>query len=433
MAQEDIYNSERKYKAFLKDMIEDKQLLKKPNERKRSIYQNNMIYYCKNKNNLGYFTKLNKKLEAKDISFIRRMKLFLVLKIITYVAHKDLKDFDREDIDEVMTYMHKTYKTVKSKRDFIVDLKRIWKTLFPIIDKKGNIDDDEIPYVVKNLKKKDIDKSLETERDDVLNIDEFEKLVKAFGQDIRLQAYITLAFESLGRPQEILYTRIKDVHFHDNYATIDITEHGKEGTGFLEVIDSFPYLVKYFNQHPLKDNPDAFLFINTGDSYKHKQLTPPNINLHIKDKLKLIKINKTITCYSLKRSGVTYRRLRGDSDVTIQRAARWTSSKQLSTYDKGTHKEAFKVELAKRGLIKDDKYKKYLPTSKPCTFCETINGIADSICNNCKRPLDRKKIVAEIESKDARIESMEKEMKEINKKMDYIEKFEKLKSEVKIK
>jgi integrase len=432
MPEDDIYHNESKYKNFLKNMIEGKELLKKPSERKLHRSQNHSKYWCKNKANLKYFLKLNEKLEAKNISYIRRNKLFLALKVITYVMDKDLKDCDRDEVDRIMAFMHTRYKTVKSKRDFIVDLKRIWKTLFPELDEKGRADDDLIPYAVRHLHKKDIDKSLEKEKDDILGIEEFEKLVKAFSQDIRMQTYLTLAFESLGRPQEILYTKIKDVNIHDNYATIDIAEHGKEGTGFLECIDSFPYVAEWYNKHPLRHDKNAFFFINLGDAHKHKQLTPVNINKHLREKLKLLGIHKTITCYSLKRSGVTFRRLRGDSDATIQHAARWTSTKQLGTYDKSRHKDSFKIELARRGLIKDDKLKQYEPTSKKCAFCGTINGIGDDTCNTCKRPTDRKKIVAEIEGKDARIKVLETDITDIKGMLKDIAK-EKIKAEVGIK
>jgi len=168
--------------------------------------------------------------------------------------------------------------------------------------------------------------------------------------------------------------------------------------------------VKWYNQHPLKNDPNAFFFINLGNLKRYGQLTPININKHIKEKLKVIGINKPVTCYSLKRSGVTYRRLRGDSDVQIQHTARWKSTKQLNTYDFSQHDETFKIELAKRGIVKDKKYKHYQTTTKKCTFCDTINGIADSICNGCKRPLDRKKIVAEMESKDDKINQLEKQI-----------------------
>ena len=405
MVENDIYNSKARYESFVKNYenLKIKPKLANPNQLGKRKY------YCKNSENLQYFKKLFKHFDSKDISYVRRIRLLNTLKMVSYATEKNFKDCEREDIDSIVAFMHTVYESPKSKRDFITDIKHIRKILLPEKDEKGRIDENLVPYAVRHLNAKQ-DKSREKRREDKLTIEEFEKLIKTFSQDVRLQAYITLAWESLGRPQEILYTKIKDVDIKDDYAQIWISEHGKEGTGFLECIDSFPYVVKWFNQHPLRNNPDAYFFINLGDFGKYKQLKPFNINKHLREKLKLIGINKKVTCYSLKRSGVSFRRIRGDSDVSIQHAARWTSSKQLKTYDLSEHDETFKIELAKRGLIKDKKYKQYQVTTKKCIFCEHINGIADDICANCKRPLNREKIVQEQQSREKELQNLKQEL-----------------------
>ncbi|NIQ17155.1 MAG: hypothetical protein GTO02_23070, partial [Candidatus Dadabacteria bacterium] len=199
----------------------------------------------------------------------------------------------------------------------------------------------------------------------------------------------------------------------DNYGKIWISEHGKEGTGFLEVIDSYPYVAEWLNQHPLKNNPEAFLFLNLGNLGKYEQLKPHTINKHLCNKLKTLKINKPVTCYSLKRSGVTYRRLRGDSDLQIQHTARWTSTKQLKSYDLSQHDDTFKLELIKRGILQEKVSKNIKVLSNKCMFCDTVNGIGISICKMCKRPLDRKKIADEIQQKNNRIDELEQQIKNL--------------------
>jgi hypothetical protein len=79
--------------------------------------------------------------------------------------------------------------------------------------------------------------------------------------------------------------------------------------------------------------------------------------------------------------------------VDIQHRARWSSTKQLKTYDLSHQDDTFKLELIKRGLIEpDDGNKELAPRTKQCLFCQEINGIAESICGKCTRPLDRKLI-----------------------------------------
>lgn len=416
MPQNDIYNSEKKYSDF-KDNIGD--FLNPP---KSGDYRKK--YYCQNKQNLTYFKRLFAYFEARDSSYIRRLRLLMSMKLICHVAKKDLKTFDRPEIDKIVAFMHTQYKSPKSKSDFLRDIKQLWKILFPENDEKGRPDETITPYPVRHLSAK-IDKSKERLRQDRLTLEEFEKIVAFFSDDPRLQAYLMISFESLGRPQELLYTKVRDVELYDNYAKLWISSHGKEGTGFLQVIDSYPYLIKWLNTHPLKNKKDGFLFINLETGFG-QQLRPENINKHLKKALKHLKIDKPITAYSLKRNGVTMRRLRGDSDIEIQHAARWTSTKQLKTYDMSQQEDALKIQLAKRGMITDDAFKQYQPENKTCIFCNSINGFNEVVCDNCKRPLDREKINSEMKV----LETAKKDLADIKAFMKWIETNPKLKKAI---
>ncbi len=389
MCENDIYNSKAKYEKFKNNLD---LLLLRPEERKRDN-GGKLKYYCKNNKNLEYFKKLFIYFEAKDLSYIRRNRTIDCMKLICYVIEKDLKDCDRDDINQLIAYMHSVCKSPESKTDFIKNVKRNWRVLFPEKDERERIDETITPYAVRHLSTK-IDKSKQKLRNDRLTWEEFEKVMNYFNSDVRIQSYLFLSLESLGRPQEILYTKIKDIELYDNYAKVYISEHGKEGTGFLQCIDSYPYVSKWFNQHPLKTNQESYFFINRGRNKQYEQLKPNNINIILKNACKKLDIKKSITCYSLKRNGVTFRRLRGDSDVEIQHAARWTSTKQLKVYDMSNQEDAFKMELVKRGIINnnDPNLKNVKPKIKTCIFCQKNNGLTNEVCDNCHRPLDREKI-----------------------------------------
>ena len=105
----------------------------------------------------------------------------------------------------------------------------------------------------------------------------FEKIVNYFASDQRIQAYLTISFESLKRPQELLDVKIGGVELYDNYAKL-YGSRGKEGPVLIQCIDSYPYLIKWLEVHPLKNDKNAFLFINTGNTNTLKQLKPGTIN-----------------------------------------------------------------------------------------------------------------------------------------------------------
>ena len=414
MTEDDIYGSKGRYEQFKNNL--DSFLI--PPSKKRKGYK----YYCKNQENLQYFKKLFMHFEAKDLSYIRRLRIIQTLKLVVYHATKDFKDLERKDIDRIMAIMHNTYNSPKSKETFIIDLKLIWKILFPETDEKGRPDETLMPYTVRHLSSK-IDKSRQKLRNDKLTLEEFEQIVDYFSSDPRIQLYLTLSLESLVRPQELLYVRLENVERHDSYAKVFISEHGKEGTGLLQCIDSYPYLIKWLNQHPQKNNGKAFLFINTGNTNTLKQLKPSNINKMIRKACKDLKINKPITCYSLKRNGVTMRRLRGESDMEIQHAARWTSTKQLKTYDLSSQDEAFKLALEKRGLLKQNKHSEKGLKTKICFFCNEKAGFSEINCPKCKRPLDRNTVL-EQQNKDEKIQNLKMTIESMDSK------FENLKQEI---
>ena len=387
MAEEDIYKNRKKYERFMGSL--DQFLIPAPGLKGRG----RRLYHCRNPQNIQYFKKLHRHFETRDLSYISRCRLFDTLRFITFVTEKDIAICGRNDIDEIVARSHKVNHSSNGKETFIKNLKRIWSTLFPEIDDRGRIEDDLKPYPVRHLSSR-IDKSKQRLRNDRLTLQEFERLVSYFGRDVEMQAYITLAVESLGRPQEICYTRMRDVELHESYARIWISSHGKEGTKFLHCIDSYPYLMKWYSKHPHQGDDDAYLFLARNE--RDRQLTPANINKKLRNACKRLGIDRQITAYSLKRNGVTFRRLRGDSDVEIQHVAGWTSTKQLQTYDLSSAEDVFKKQLARRGLAaKEDQAMGHV--TKNCV-CGTRVGFSEKICDRCKRVVDSKQVTKDMKA-----------------------------------
>lgn len=413
MAEEDIYGNKRRYE-FLVSRLDD--LALPPDERKKTWkHMKYGRYWVKNRENLKYFRRLIDMMEVDDLSYIRRRRNVEWMNIICHSTEKDLNDCDREDIDKIVTHARKTLNP-ESQAYFIQRIKHFWKRLLPDKDERGRIDDTVFPYVIRHLKPR-CDKSRERMRQDKLTWEEYQQIVSYFSKDPRLQAYITLAHESLGRPQEILYRRMRDVELHDNYAKVWVSDHGKEGTGFLQCIDSFPYVAKWYNQHPMKKDPDTFFFVNLGNKNRMKQMNPLSINKELRKACKDLGIEKRITCYSLKRNGVTFRRLRGDTDMQIQHAARWTSTRQLKIYDLSSHDDAFELELKKRGIIPQGK-EELKEQIKTCTFCGERHGMTEDICSKCIRPLDRNKLKEQSDTKDAEVLRMRQQLADMETKFD---------------
>lgn len=423
MAENDIYNSQKKYERF-KVNYNAFDIKPDSSDKKRK-------YYCKNKINLKFFETLFTHFEATDISYARRNRLLNTFKVILFLTEKELSECNRDDINKILAYTNNTFNSPKSRSDFIKDLKHMWKIVLPELDEKNRPDESIIPYVVRHLSSK-IDKSKEKARSDKMGsspeeiLETLNRLVSAFSNDPRMQAYLMLSWDSLARPQELLYLRKKDVELKDNYANIFLAEHGKEGTKRIQCSDSYEYLVNWLNKHPLK-NSDAFLFVNLGNTNTYKQMTPENANKLIRTRCKKIGLDhKKITNYSIKRNGITYLDAVGTSATDIQLRAGWTSTDQLKIYSKKDQDMAFMRRLAEQGKLPPEEAKKYLMPenlSRSCTICGHINKFTNEYCDNCKRPLDRKKLLNEDREVGERISALEKQLENYKKNETDIEYF----------
>ena len=121
MAEDDIYGSKARYEDLKKNL---KKLLVSPqqNNKRRK-------YYCRNPENLQYFKQLFIQFEARDLSYVRRVRIIQALKFIVHHTRKNLQELDRIDIDKIMIHMHEAYRSPKSKETFIKEIKLIWKKI----------------------------------------------------------------------------------------------------------------------------------------------------------------------------------------------------------------------------------------------------------------------------------------------------------------
>ena len=378
MAEEDIYGSKKRYERTMSNVP----ALAKPEEGR--AHGSPRRYYCRNPANLKYVHALHAVFEREDRSYIRRNRVLQIFIFIASCTDKDLAECDRGDIDGIVAEIHRQNKTPNSKETVIRTMKWIWRTLFPELDERGRVDERLTPYAVRHVSSS-VDRSQRKMRDVRLSLDEYARLVSYFDSDVEMQAYVTVMFESLCRPQELSMRTIGDVELRDNYARIWVSSHGKEGTKGLQCIDSYPYLLKWLERHPHKMNNGAFLF--TLDGAADRCLKPNTVRKRLRKACAELGITASVSAYALKHNGVTFRRLRGDADMVIQHVAGWTSADQLRTYDESNAEDALKAQLRRRGI--DDGEGSALLATEPrrCT-CTRLVGFTEKTCPGCGKVVE---------------------------------------------
>lgn len=88
--------------------------------------------------------------------------------------------------------------------------------------------------------------------------------------NVRDKAIISVLYESSVRVGEFLGIKIKNVQF-DKYGAV-IVVHGKIGWKRIRLVSSVPHLSNWIEHHPLKDNPEAPLWIGLGSKNHYKSL-----------------------------------------------------------------------------------------------------------------------------------------------------------------
>lgn len=412
MAEEDAYGNKAKYERFIENLEE---FALEPQNRVKNDRRKQGKYYCRYKPNLYYFNKLAERFAFQDLSYIRRNRMFDTMRIITWFFDKDLKDVTREDIDNLVKYIHTIGRKATAKRDYLMHIRVIWRILFPVVRKtEEGMEEiqDDYPYVVRHIKLK-VDRSKEVRDKDILEQGELSQILDYFVNEPAIRAFIAVVTGSAARPQEALYRQLRDVKVEptEDSATIEVSSHGKEGNKLLLCTWTYPYLAEWLRVHPAKQNKNSWLFVNQSNKNTLKQIKAATINKKLRKACKVLGIDKRITIYSLKRTGISMMRLWGYSDREIQAIAGWTSTRQLQTYDYSSQRDAFEKIMARHN--KGNGVKIIPPEAKICMFCNESNEFTAELCKKCKRLLDRSKIEDVLKERQQMPEQMKAVMQQL--------------------
>ena len=261
--------------------------------------------------------------------------------------------------------------------------------------------------------------------------------------DPRDKCYMAMAYESSGRPHELLKLRFKDAKIEvdsDKQKFAKVTLHSnKRGVKPRTVSFTYaiPYLKEWRNKHPFGSNDDAYIFVSLAkknimqkitrdglykrfNEYYRQQYFPKLLNdntIPIEDKI-IIKemFENPWNLYVQRHSSLTHiAKYHNMKDQNLRDHAGWTTnSTQPATYLHYFGTETADILLAEKGINihgnKSDPLK-----SIQCPNCFEANKPTNTFCDSCKLALKR----------DAFYKSSEKELEietEMKNQIDNMEK-----------
>jgi integrase/recombinase XerD len=224
-------------------------------------------------------------------------------------------------------------------------------------------------------------------REDLPTDEEISKIIQACADSSRDKAMFALHADAGTRIGELLALKIKDLTIDQFGGIIKISEDGKTGTRPVRVVKSIPYLTRWLNDHPNKDDSQSpmFVYVHASDTFGNP-ITYRGFDEVLKKRLRQAGITRRITSHYFRHKACTDMaskltesecRMRFGWESDSAMPARYTHLNQEDLDDKVLHIMGVKKEESKEKEMFQE-----------CVYCKIKQPLETRFCDVCSRPLD---------------------------------------------
>ena len=324
--------------------------------------------------------------------------LHLLKRLGIFLGEKTYREATRKDIEDFLSGIRKANGKVNpGYKARLLDFYRFIYGMF------GNEQPRKYPDVVSWLymKRKKRDDRLPRE---IIPDSEIKAMIECSGE-IRDRAMLALLRDCSARVGELTSVKLKDINimqrgsadgqFKHNIATIRLK--GKTGERINLLYWSVSYLRQWLSVHPLKDDPEAPLFVALKENRYGQRLTPTGVNKTLQKLARKAGVKRHIHAHLFRHTNLT--RIAGvlsESELKIH--AGWgENSKMASVYVHLTHEDVNNKILKNLGFDIGEEAKKEEDMLKvqicPNHFCGYENTSEARFCLKCGYPLNLKTAV----------------------------------------
>jgi site-specific recombinase XerD len=403
----------------------------------------------KNNNHLEIalqYKTLREKVDKVNINTIDA-DLIAILHLSIFLGKKEFKQATRTDIMNFSDYLKNVKKNSESTTSlYLMKIKRFYKFVYePDLYANGKTDQKDIKYpdAVRWITYDDNSKELPLD-----NIPTKKEITKLFNacKDVRDQVIITSLLDGGLRKSELISLRIRNVKFDNDlkkyYFILPKKTRGlKTGQRFIQLFligSSTAYIKDYLNHHEFKNNPDAPFIYSQDTSVKFyhpegKILTDMGINEIIDRIVKNSGIKTHITPHTLRHISATWCCIKGFNEAMLRERFGWSrTSKMPSRYVHLANTDMKNKIMEILGIKKEDLNQQDELQSIVCWNCQEENPFSYNYCFKCGVDLNKQDEipkavdiglgVQKTMSTDKIYQMMYKEMKELQKKIENLEK-----------
>lgn len=320
----------------------------------------------------------------------RVAKLTWNLRKIAVLMRKDLDKATKQDIERVVAELQTDqHYTDNTKSDYKRGLKHFYKW-FEDEDIRLQNGDEKAreaaqkmykylrKYVKTTVKPKPVDPS------SIITDEEIEKvLVKGCRNDME-RALLKLLHETGCRIGELLGMRIKDIQRKEHNWLIVV--NGKTGERAQPILDSIPLLLRWLDYHPLREDPDAYLFTSVYKGrWENKRIMYWGARRLIDRCFTRAGVNKQRNPHWFRHSRATLDAPKYTEAIQCKLRGWAQGSRQPATYHHIAAKQVEDAFLKARGVKKADEMDN-TPQPLKCV-CGRLNEAKSCYCSGCGKAL----------------------------------------------
>jgi len=304
-----------------------------------------------------FFLELN----AEGLSERRINKYKNLIKLIEKALGKKIPE-NNDDVIKILAYIEKSRYKYNTKISYKWCLKKFLRWL----NKRYGYNFD-LSFKVGDYRSAVTEKDLFTE-------EEVQKLINST-DNVKFKFAIMFLYETGVRVGELLNIKIGDIKLNDRYATIEIFQPKTKEKKVVFCFLSFPYLLKLLQEHPFRNNPDAYLLL-TENNEKYR-----------------IDVFEYIMKKIFKKAGVRWRRLHNFrhtratqllrenvSAEIVKKLMGWKKLEMLKVYSHLTYQDVENLLKQKYGL-NEQKVEQKTIICPNCGFVNFANTERCHVCN----------------------------------------------------
>lgn len=333
--------------------------------------------------NYRIFLQFNDNLIISSVSMNTRYKNLAHFGLLTEMIQKKWTDLTKEDLQRIVMQIMLKHGNNGKDTNYSHILKTSLRAIVRFVHtgSRTKPEDGEVEKV-KFLKLKKPKSTLT--REDLPTGEEVQRIINACADSIRDKAMFAVHDEAATRVGELLGMRIRDVMIGEVGARIKVD--GKTGVRSVLIVKSVPYLVKWINAHPFKDDLDSplWIYIDQEDTFGD-QINYAGFRCILQKRVKQARIKRKITSHLFRHRTIT--ELASDLTEAESRIRHgWEKSSTMpSTYTHLNQESVDEKILRRMGIKKPDEKEDSL---RECAYCKTKYPKEMSFCEICSRPLD---------------------------------------------